>query len=147
MADLNVTGSVSRSGSSALQLNSGGLKIVSAGPGGKSWKRIFVDGRYQHGRALIGATLEQMTAPLVVRVYGDTWSHVSNRAQTLIDAFSQRTYTLTITIDGIQSRWRCEPADINIVGGDSWQKFHAMANMQEYQIMVPRDPIPLNGAM
>lgn len=148
MTSLAIFGKVTRDNDDDLLLNDDGVyKIVSAGPGGKSWRRITAEGRYQHGRALIGAVLEQTTAPLVIRVYGDTWSHVSNRAQVLIDAFSQRSYLLTIEIDGVESQWRCEPATINIVGGDNWQKFHAMAGLQEYQISVPRDPVPVKGPM
>lgn len=143
---LAVTGSVSRP-TGALQLNSGGYEIVTAGPGGRSWRRTTVEGKYQHGRALVGAVLNHGSLPLVVRVHGDSWSQVSNRAQTLIAAFSQYSYTLTITINGVTSTWRCEPADITIAGGDQWQKFHAMANQQEYQLVIPRDPIPVNGPM
>lgn len=143
---LNVAGSVSRSGG-ALNLESGGYEIVAVGPGGRSWRRSTVEGRYQHGRALIGAVLEQGALPLVVRVKGSSWSQVSNRAQALVDAFSQTSYTLTITIENVTNRWRCEPADIQIAGGDEFQKFHAMANQQEYVLSIPRDPIPLDGAM
>lgn len=100
-----------------------------------------------HGRRSLGEVLNTTTVPLVVRVHGSTWSQVANRAQVMIDAFSQHSYTLTVTIETVVHQWSCEPADVSIVGGDAWQKFHAMARMQEYQISVPRHPIPLQGGM
>lgn len=131
-----------------LQLSQPGVyEVVSVGPGGRSWRRHTVEGRYQHGRALIGSVMDTTTAVLVVRVYGATWAQVNTRTTAMIKAFSNRTYPLKVTINGVTHEWVCEPADIALVGGDSWQKFHTMAGMQEYQIMVPRSPVPLSGGM
>lgn len=143
MADLTV--SVQAAG---LQLSQPGTyEVVSIGPGGRSWRRHTVEGRYQHGRKLVGAVMETGAAILVVRVYGNSWASVNARATAMIEAFSNRSYTLKVTINGMTHEWLCEPADISLVGGDVWQKFHAMSNMQEYQIMVPRSPVPLSGGM
>lgn len=148
MANLTVSAQVSRTSGGPLQLSNPGVyEVVSVGPGGRSWRRHTVEGRYQHGRRLIGAVLETGTAVLVVRVYGSSWSQVSSRATTLINAFSAQSYTLQVTINGVTTQWECEPADVSLVGGDSWQKFHAMSNMQEYQILIPRHPKPLQGGM
>lgn len=125
----------------------GTYEVVSVGPGARTWRRTTVQGRYQHGRRSVGEVLDTMTVAAVVRVYGSTWTEVSNRAETMIEALSQHTYTVIATIDDVVHEWTCEPADVSIVGGDTWQKHHAMSGMQEYQLSIPRDPIPLQGGM
>jgi len=146
--NLTVSAIVSLPDNETLELDDPGTyEVVSIGPGARTWRRNLVEGRYMHGRKSIGEVLASMTVPLVVRVYGATWSEVNNRAQTMIDAFSQHTYTLTVVIDSVTHQWQCEPADVSLVGGDTWSKYHAMAGMQEYEILVPRDPIPLQGDM
>jgi hypothetical protein len=145
---LSVSVQISRASGGPLQLSNPGVyEVVAIGPGARQWRRHTVEGRYAHGRALVGAVLETMVVPVVVRVYGASWAQVSTRAKTLVDAVSQRSYTVTVNIDGVVSTWACEPADVSIVGGDAWQKFHAMARMQEYQLMIPRHPIPTSGGM
>ena len=149
MSDLGISVTISRpSPTTALQLEEPGVyEIVSIGPGGRTWRRRTVEGTYQHGRRSIGEVLETMTVPLVVRVHGTSWSQVSNRAQTLIDAVSQHTYILTVLMEGVTSQWLCEPAEVRMVAGDAWDKFEAMALQQTYQLTIPRDPIPLLGGM
>ncbi len=148
MADLDVSAVVSRTSGGDLELSDPGTyEVVSIGPGGRTWRRRLVSGPYMHGHRSLGEVLESMTVPMVVRVYGSSWVQVNNRAQTLIDALSQHAYTLTVTIDTVVHKWACEPADVTLVGGDSWQKHHAMAHMQEYQITAPRDPVPIQGSM
>lgn len=132
----------------SLQLSNPGVyEIVTVGPGERAWRRTTVEGKYQHGRKLIGAVLDTGSVTMVVRVYGNTWNVVNTRAKTMIDAVSRPSYTLQVTLDGVVNQWTCEPADISLVGGGGWQKFHAMARMQEYQLIIPRDPVPVVGGM
>lgn len=148
MGELTVTGTVTRTGTTPLALDvPGHYEIIAFGPGGRSWRRDTVAGRYQHGRALLNAVLETGTAVLQVRVHGATWTQVVNRAQVLVDAFSQLAYTLSVTIDGASSTMTCEAADISLMGGETFQKHHAMAQMQEFQLIIPRNPVPVAGVL
>jgi hypothetical protein len=148
MADLTITATVSRTSGGPLSLEDPGVyEIIAFGPGGRSWRRTTVESRFQHGRALLGAVLDTSTAILQVRVKGTSFTQVANRAQTLVDAFSQLTYTLTVTVDGASFSFACEAAEIAPLGGDLLQKYHAMARMQEYQLVIPRHPVPTSGVM
>lgn len=148
--DLPISCTVSRTSGGPLQLQSPGTyEVVDLGLGARSWRRTTLEGRYQHGRALLGAVLDTMTIPLVVRVYGASVQEVSTRAQTLIAAVSQQAYTITCVLGGTGAAtftWSCEPADVQLAGG-SVNKFQLMQHQQEYVLAIPRDPIPIAGSM
>lgn len=148
--DLPVSCTISRPSGGPLELQAPGTyEVVGLGPGGRSWRRHTVEGRYQHGRALLGAVLDTMTVALVVRVYGASQSQISTRAQTLITAVSQMSYTVSVTLGGTGSvnyQWKCEPADVQIAGGE-FDKYHLMAGHQDYVLSIPRDPNPVAGSI
>lgn len=123
-----------------LQLDAPGTyEIMEFGPGGRTWRRNRIEGRYQHGGRSVGEVVASATLTGAVRVYGETWAQVRTRAQAMIDAFSQHAYIVVAEIDGVIDYYACEPADVTIVGGDVWQKHHLMAKMQEYQFTMPYD--------
>lgn len=140
--EINVSVLVTRDSLSlgALQLdNPGTYEIVEFGPGGRTWRRNRIVGRYQHGGRSRGETLDNASLVAVVRVYGNTWVQVRTRAQTMMNALAQHSYIIAATIDGALDYYACEPADIALVGGDAWQKHHLMSKMQEYQLAIPYD--------
>lgn len=140
--ELAVSVAVSREGTTALELDAPGTyDVVEVGPGARTWRRATLPGRYVHGRTLVDARLEVRSLALVVRVHGDTWGEVRTRAQAMIDAVSAFAYTVTVTLDGVADTYVAEPADVAIVGGDTWQKHHMMARQQEYQLTIPVDPV------
>lgn len=148
MSDLDITATITRATGGPLAIEDPNVyRVIAFGPGGRTWRRDTVSGRYQHGRALLNAVLESGTALMQVRVYGATWVEVCNRAQAMVDAFSQMTYVLTVTIEGATTSLACEAADITLMGGDVFQKHHAMAGMQEFQLVIPRDPQPIAGIL
>lgn len=127
-----------------LEAPESGYELVSVGPGGRVWRRDFVEGTYVHGRTLLNAVLETRTMPVVVRVKGDTWVEVRERAQDMIDALSQFVYLATLTIDGVTDYLVCEPGDVAIAGSDSWDKHRIMDNQQEYVLTIPYDPVKVS---
>lgn len=140
--EIAVSVAVSRSSGGPLQLENpaGGYEIVDQGPGARTYRRSFVEGRYVHGRTLLVATLEARTLVIVVKVSGATWQQVRTRAQAMFTALSQHSYTVTATIDGVTDTYVCEMADIALAGGDSWSKFHIMAKQHDYVLSIPYDP-------
>lgn len=77
-----------------------------------TWRRRVVEGGYQHGRALIGAVLETGKLAVTARLSGATWTQVDARLNALTAATSQRAYTATVTIGGVDRVFECEPADV-----------------------------------
>lgn len=149
-ATVALTGSVTRTelGLAPLSLDvDGTYSIVSFSEGGVTWRRTTVAGKYQRGRRLIQAQQDSVTDVLLIRVYGGSWIEVNNRVKVLRDAFSQFTYRLTVTINGLERTSECEPADMDVVGEDSRRKGLLFENMREIQFSIPRDPQLIAGAI
>lgn len=147
---IDVAGEVSRAslGLGPLTLEADGLRhIVSVTEGGVTWRRTVAEGKYQRGRALLAAVRDTTTDVLVIRVYGPTATDLENRVRNLITAFSQFTYTVTLTINGVTRTIDCEPADIDTVGDDTRRKTLRYGHMRELQISIPRDPQLIEGAI
>jgi len=139
MSELNAQ--VTISGSPTLTLEDpGDFELVAVGVGGRQWRRVTVEGRYQHGRALLGAVLASQTLTIQVRCLGASWSAVNNRRQELFTALAQDSYTVTTVIDGVTDVFTAEPADISPASGDTLDRLRAMANMQEYVLTIPVVP-------
>jgi hypothetical protein len=116
------------------------IRLVTFGVSGRSWRRTAIEGRYQHGRALLGAVLDARSLTFVVRVKGSTWIAAQNNYAELETALSQFTYTVTATIDGRVDVYTCEPADITLAGG-TLNKHQAMRHRQEYEVTIPVSPV------
>lgn len=147
--DLTVVASLTRTELSLAGLNledPGTYRVVTAGPGGVSWVRRFVESPYMHGRTLIDARKDQISVPLAVRVYAASLTQLETRAATLLRAFEQFTYHLSISIDGAAHEYVCEVADYTVDDEGTWDKYALMAHEQTYKFVIPRSPIPVQGA-
>lgn len=145
-----VAASITRTslGVAPLQLDVDGVShVVSIAEGGVTWRRTVAEGKYQRGRALLQAVRDTTTDTVVLRVYGATGTELENRVRAVIDAFSQFTYAVTFTIDGVTRTISCEPADIQTVGDDTRRKTLRYGHMRELQISIPRDPQLIQGAI
>ena len=136
-----LTVSLAGGGTLALEDPDNGYEIVGFGPGGRSWRRDAVEGRYTHGRTLINAVLESRVLTAQIRISGASWVQVQTRAQAMIDALSPLAYLVTSTVEGVATPMVCEPADVALAGSDQWDKFGIMANQQEYVLTIPYDPV------
>jgi len=135
--DLAAQATISRP-TGGLDLDTAGaFELVEIGVSGRTWRRTTVEGPFMHGRVLLGAVLDTETITAIVRVRGASWVAAMNNCQTLFNALAQHTYTVTVTIEGRTDTYTAEPADIRRVSGDTISKFHAMRQMQEYQVSIP----------
>lgn len=123
-------------------LDAAPFDLVAFGAGGRTWRREVVEGRYQHGRALVGAVLATQSLSIHVRIVAATWAEVAAHYEELADAVSQFSYQVTAVVEGETTVYDCEPGDIAMVSGDTLSKFHAMAGMQEYLLTIPYAPNP-----
>lgn len=144
--DITITMTVTREADTPLALEDpdAGYEIVAVGPGGRVWRRDYVEGTYVHGRTLLNAVLDVRTMPVIVRVMGDTWQEVATRAQAMVDALSQFAYLATVTMEDVTYYFVCEPGDVTISGSDVWDKHRVMACQQEYALTIPYDPVKVS---
>lgn len=137
-----------------LSLVSADYDLLSFGPGALSWRRQTVESRWVHGRFLVSAVKDADVAPLEVIVYGTSSADLDAKTRTLLDAFEQWTYDLTVTADGVAHTWRCEPAEYSPSAGSgqrgSYEHFGLVAGasaQQVYAFSIPRRPVPVAGSM
>lgn len=136
MADLDARVTIARTGGD-LVIDAAPFELIAVGVGGRTWRRTTVEGKYQHGRALVGAVLDTQTLTIQVRCTGASWVAAMNRLQELTAAVSVFAVEVTVEIEGRTDTYVCEPADITPASGDVIDKFRAMANMQEYTLTMP----------
>lgn len=148
MSTLDITGYVTRTelGSGNLDLNTDTYKIITWGPGEVQWERQTVGTPFFSGRYLVNARKVQMESLLGIRVTGLSKAHAQTELGALLAAFEQFEYELSITIEGVEHRYACEPADYSIGEGGQIQKFHLMSYKQEVTFTIPRMPKPVAGA-
>jgi len=113
-----------------------GFELIAVGLPLPTWRRTTAEGRYQHGRALLGAVRDQGTIHARVRTTGPTWIACQNRLTELITALAA-SVTVTVTVAGHVSSWRCEPADFANANGDYMDELRAMACQQEWELTIP----------
>lgn len=148
MTDLSVAAYVTRpeiGGGSLTLEDPGSYRVVSADPGGLVWVREEATSRWVHGRILTNARKDLVSMRLVVRAYGSTHSQLHERIATMLRAFEQFRYRVSVTIGGVEYRWHCQPADYAPLGGEGWDKFALRSLQQAYVFDIPRDPIPQEG--
>lgn len=117
----------------------------STGPGGVTWRRQTATSPYVHGRTLVNAVMDVGEASLGIRVIGSNMAVLHSRLMTLLAAFEQYSYDLTVVISGETWRWRCECADYVVGDSGLFQDFHFRSLQQEVRFTIPREPIPLSG--
>ncbi len=118
----------------------GAYRLVELGVTPRRWRRNTVEGRYQHGRALVGAVLEQGLLTVRVVALGASWVAAANRLDELTAVVSQHRYTATVTVAGRVDVWTCEPADMALADRETWEKHMLMASQQEYVLSIPVSP-------
>lgn len=112
-------------------------ELVSVTATGRSWRRRTAEGPYMHGRALLGAVLEQGTLTIVIRCKGATWIAATNRLTELLAYVTPLQYTVTTTVEGTSTTYTCEPADVDA----PLDKFYAMAKRLDVTLTIPVSPI------
>lgn len=129
-------------------------EIVHVGPGVTRWIRDWATAPDVHGAQEVSRRLDMTTIPLAVRVKGSSMSQLVTRSGLLIAAFSQAHYEFTLGIDGSSITWACLAADIgpsDSSGSSSdglFDKFSLAAKYRQvYDLAVPRQPIPVSGAL
>ncbi|WP_169165092.1 hypothetical protein [Cellulomonas taurus] len=137
MADLDARVTIARLGGSALVIEDAPFELIAVGTGARTWRRTTVEGKYQHGRALVGAVLDTQQLTVQVRCRGASWIAAQNRVNELIAAVSAFSYGVTVEIEGHRQTFVCEPADVTPMSGDVIDKHRAMRSMQEYTLTIP----------
>lgn len=134
MVDLNAQVTINTPTGNLLLENLPHSELVSVGVDGISWRRETVESRYQHGSMLLGAVMQNGTLSGTVRFLGAS-RHTT--IASFVGALSQRSYTVTVTIEGRTQTYSCQPGDIS---RGTYDKFQLMVDQQEYSFSIPVRP-------
>lgn len=141
---LGTTASVTRSllGLGNLDINDHVSYVLSYGILGAntSWERNQVKSQWVDGDVTVSRRRGNVIEPMVFHVYGNDQSDLQSNISTLIDAFIQDSFTMTIDLDGSTYQYSCESADHSVEWG---YKMHSAMTTVTFQ--VPRKPIALAG--
>lgn len=118
----------------------------SMGIGDVSHRRLTASSPWVPGEALIASVKEQVSMPLGIRVTGTTNATLKNNVVALINAFSQFSYTITVTLDSqTWGVYDCQPADFSVGSSGTYQNYHMIAFKQDVTLQIPRNPIVSSG--
>lgn len=110
------------------------------GPGAVSWRRDTVTSPYVGGDVLVHAVKDVQVIPVNLRVVGTTAEDLHTKIQTLTDAVSQFSYTVTAVIDNVEYEWTCQPADWSVGSSGAWMDMHLRSLTQPVTLSIPRQP-------
>lgn len=102
----------------------------------QTWNRQTAKSPYVDGEFLINANRALVQDRFAVQVLGASQSQVQQRMTALIAAFSQPSYTLTLTMEDASYPYYCQPADFTV----DWSRERWMARQALVTLTVPRQP-------
>lgn len=138
---LSVTMSRTLLGLGALDLNAAGsgFAVVSLGPGTSTMRLDYARSPVSNGAVLTNARAEIRNSLVVVRCYG-TPAQIQANMQAIEDAVRQRTYTITVTLDGVTDTWTCLPASHSRGSSGTYNADRLLAGWQDLTLDIPRQP-------
>lgn len=138
---LSVTISRTLLGLGALQVNApgSGFAVVSLGPGTSTMRLEYARSPVSNGAVLTNARADLRNSLLVVRCYG-TPAQIQTNLAAVEAAVRQRTYTITVTIDGVTDTWNCLPATYARGSSGTYNADRLLAGWQDLTLDIPRQP-------
>lgn len=146
MPDLGMSVSISRDSLSLtpLDINDHLSYYVTADSFGRQvqWSRQKAESPFIDGDVTTYRTRQKVNSQIGVEVLGGSQAEVQANVNTLIQAFSQSQYDLSIAIGGANWQYDCEAADYQEV----WTGPRWVARQLQVIFTVPNQPVPLIGA-
>jgi hypothetical protein len=108
-----------------------------------TWRRNQVTSPWVDGAVTVSRAREMVTEQLGVEVFGADATELEAHVTTLIQAFQQSSFTLTVTVESLAHGYACEAADINYA--QFWNGPRLVARQAQLVFSVPRQPVPTAG--
>lgn len=109
--------------------------------GNQTWNRQTVKSPYVDGEIMVNRTRGQVQEQFAVQVFGDTQVAMQQNIATLIDAFSQFTYQLSIEMENATYTYQCDTSDYTV----DWTNTRMMAKKALVKLQFPRSPKLVSG--
>lgn len=111
--------------------------------GNVQWNRQQVSSPFLDGQVTTQRSRQNVTEQIAVEIYAGSGNELQINTRTLIAAFSQSDYVLTVVIGGATYAYQCEAADVQT----AWVGVRLMANQGQVVFGVPRQPLALLGGV
>ena len=142
---MNFTASIDRTSLSlsALAITSDPFALAAEGVdfGPVQYRRQVATSQFVHGGIPTSMVKDLTELGMTVRVKGSTQAVLQTNIDTLIDAVSQWTYTITFSYSSTVYTWTCWAADYAVGATDD--RFDLLD--VEVSLVIPRSPIPVAG--
>lgn len=139
------TATISRTelGMSSLSLQDTTYAVMnnSINGGVVQWRREVAVSPYVAGETEIGSVKDQVRSALTIRVTAGSHAALQTAVSTLVSAFSQKSYTLTLGFDGVTYAWTCGRADYSIAFDEAMR----LRSVARCTFVLPRSPVPASG--
>lgn len=108
-----------------------------------SYNRQQISAPWCDGQITVNRSMQNVSEPVVVEVLGEDNGEVFANMATLLAAFAQDHFTLTVVVDGlVTNTYRCEAADYQI---GAWVSGRLAAEQAQVTFTVPRQPLAKAG--
>ena len=133
-----VSAYVTRAGQSNLDINDHLNYVIATGlMGGQvNWERKQITSPYMDGAFTVSRRANNVDEPVQIHVYGDDHLDLVDNVRELIDAFTQNSFDIVITIDSATTIYHCEAANYAV----EWSGPKFASNMTTVNMVVPRKP-------
>jgi hypothetical protein len=151
MSDLTVAVTITRTelGFSNLTLDPATCEVVTYDPGPISKRRVTQGSPTVDGAVETGSVRDMRLITLVLRFKGSSKTVLDANLQTVLNAFEQSSYHLSVQLDDATVVWDCWDAEYRPTApdGDGVHKFGLMATprRQAYVFTIPAQPAPISG--
>lgn len=108
----------------------------------QSWQRNTVGSPFIDGTTTTFRTRQMVQEPIQVEVPADTTAELYTQMATIVQAFSQDSFTMTVTVNGQVTQYACEAADFTVL----WQSPRIVNKQGQVTFTMPRQPVPLTGS-
>lgn len=128
-----------------LDLNDHDAYVVSATDfmtQSQQWTRNQVGSAYTDGQVTVSRYKNLLSMPLSIEVLGEDQVDLTNNKAVLVAAFSQDSFILKSSIDGVDTWWACEAADYTM------ERSGPRLSAYQMQLVfgIPTQPNPLVGS-
>jgi hypothetical protein len=148
MADIDLSVLISRTwlGLDALEIAQGGTYYLAPQFLGATvtWTRQQVTSPFVDGQITTSRMRPNVVESIGVEVVGSSAFWLQQRIKTLLDAFTQQSFTMTVRIDGAFYQYLCECADYQTL---TWTTPRAVSLQGQVLFQMPRQPVPVAGGI
>lgn len=134
-----------------FSLADGNAEVVEYDPGGMVKRRQVLRSPSVRGGRQTGSVPDLRQLRLKLRIFGTNKGNLDDNVGLWVAVFDQHRYQTTVTLNGIDTTWKCEDADWHLANdtteGVDPHRLRMTPMRQVLEFLIPTDPDPLAGVL